>query len=88
MSIRADVIVGSRAGVLVVPVTAVFNNQGTRVVYVVGPGGTEMRRVELGESNDRMVEIVAGLRDGERVSRSAPAAGTGAPVPGNALQPR
>jgi HlyD family secretion protein len=89
MSIRADVIVGSRTGVLMVPVTAVFNNQGTRVVYVAGAGGTEMRRVELGESNDRMVEVVAGLRDGERVSLLAPAAaGTGAPAPGNALQPR
>ena len=88
MSIRADVIVGSRAGVLMVPVTAVFNNQGMRVVYVVGPAGTETRRVELGESNDRMVEIVAGLHDGERVSLSAPAARPGAPVPGNALQPR
>jgi HlyD family secretion protein len=88
MSIRADVIVGSRTGVLMVPVTAVFNHQGTRVVYVVGPAGTEMRRVELGESNDRMVEIAAGLRDGDRVSLSAPAAATGAPAPGNALQPR
>jgi HlyD family secretion protein len=89
MSIRADVIVGSRTGVLMVPVTAVFNNQGTHVVYVAGAGGTEMRRVELGESNDRMVEVVAGLRDGERVSLLAPAAaGTGAPAPGNALQPR
>ena len=73
MSIRADVIVGTRTNVLMVPVTAVFNNQGTRVVYVAGATGTEMRPVDLGESNDRMVEIVAGLREGERVSLSAPA---------------
>lgn len=89
MTIRADVIVGSRSNVLMIPVTAVFNNQGTRVVYVAGATGTEMRPVELGESNDRMVEIVAGLREGERVSLSGPAAaGPAPPARGNALQPR
>ena len=89
MTIRADVIVGSRTNVLMIPVTAVFNNQGTRVVYVSGAAGTEMRPVDLGESNDRMVEIVAGLREGERVSLAAPAAaGPNAPPRGNALQPR
>jgi HlyD family secretion protein len=89
MSIRADVIVGSRTGVLMVPVTAVFNNQGERIVYVVGATGTEPRRVDLGESNDRVVEITAGLREGERVSLTAPAAAAGAAATrGNALQPR
>jgi multidrug resistance efflux pump len=90
MTIRADVIVGSRSDVLMVPVTAVFNHQGSRVVYVTGAGRSEMRRVDLGESNDRMVEIVAGLREGERVSLTPPAASAPAmtPVRGNALQPR
>lgn len=90
MSVRADVIVGSRPAVLMVPVTAVFNNQGTRVVYVVGVAGTEMRRVDLGQSNDRMVEITAGLQEGERVSLIPPAPASAAPTqnPGHALQPR
>jgi multidrug resistance efflux pump len=88
MTIRADVIVGSRTNVLMVPVTAVFNNQGTRVVYVTGATGAGMRPVDLGESNDRMVEIVAGLREGERVSLSAPTAGAATPPRANALQPR
>lgn len=89
MTIRADVIVGSRTGVLMVPVTAVFNNQGTRVVYLPGATGTEMRPVEIGESNDRLVEIVAGLNEGDRVSLSGPAASAPATANrGNALQPR
>jgi len=90
MSVRADVVVGSRTNVLMVPVTAVFNNQGTRVVYVIGATGTEPRRVDLGESNDRMVEIVAGLRDGERVSLAPPPAvpGLTTAAPANAPQPR
>lgn len=89
MSIRADVIVGTRSNVLMIPVTAVFNQQGTRVAYVVTAGGVEMRPLELGESNDRMVEIVAGLQEGERVSLVAPDAPRRQASPrGNALQPR
>jgi multidrug resistance efflux pump len=88
MSIRADVIVGTRRDVVMVPVTAVFNKQGTRVAYVVTATGTEVRPLEIGESNDRMVEIVAGLREGERVSLLSPDAPAGASTPAHALQPR
>lgn len=90
MSIRADVIVGTRTNVLMVPVTAIFNNQGTRVAHVVTATGIDTRPVDLGESNDRMVEIVAGLSEGERVSLIAPEAPRGqeSPARRNALQPR
>mgnify|MGYP001232480751 CR=1 FL=1 len=90
MSIRADVVVGTRTNVLMVPVTAIFNNQGTRVAHVVTVTGIETRPVDLGESNDRMVEIVAGLNEGERVSLTAPEAphGQESPARRNALQPR
>lgn len=89
MSIRADVIVGTRSNVLMVPVTAVFNHQGTRVAYVVTATGTDVRPIELGESNDRMVEIAGGLNQGDRVSLVAPESGPAAAAArGNALQPR
>jgi multidrug resistance efflux pump len=89
MSIRADVIVGTRSNVLMIPVTAVFNQQGTRVAYVVTATGTEARPLELGESNDRMVEIVGGLQQGDRVSLVAPDAPRPEnPTRSNALQPR
>lgn len=90
MSIRADVVVGTRTDVLMVPVTAIFNHQGTRVAHVVTATGIETRPVDLGESNDRMVEIVAGLSEGERVSLTAPEAPRPSDLPArrNALQPR
>lgn len=89
MSIRADVIVGTRSNILMIPVTAIFNQQGTRVAYVVTATGVEARPLELGESNDRMVEIVAGLQQGDRVSLVAPDANRPqVPSRGNALQPR
>ncbi len=94
MTARADIVVGTRKDVLLVPVTAVFEKHGAFVTYVVGGGGRlEPRPVTLGESNDRVVEVVGGLREHERVSLTEPAnAATGAaPVgraPANARQPR
>ena len=76
MTARADVIVATREHVLVVPVTAVFEDHGAFVCHVPQRFGVETRQVELGESNDRLVEVVAGLREGEQVLLTAPDAGT------------
>ena len=72
MTVRADVVVGTRKNVLLVPVTAVFDRNGGFVTYVTGVTGVESRSVDLGESNDRLVEVVAGLKEGERVSLVEP----------------
>ncbi|MGQ0733411.1 MAG: efflux RND transporter periplasmic adaptor subunit [Acidobacteriota bacterium] len=76
MTARADVVLGTRPDVLLVPVTAVFERAGTFVTYVVGARGLESRVVQLGASNDRMVEVVAGLSEHDRVSLVEPAAGS------------
>lgn len=88
MSIRADVLVGTRRNVLMVPVTAIFNDQGTRVVHLVTATGLTKRPVDLGEANDQSVEILAGLAEGDRVSLVAPDAPRQNAPPRNALQPR
>jgi multidrug efflux pump subunit AcrA (membrane-fusion protein) len=94
MTVRADIVVGTRESVLLVPVSAVFKRQGTFVTYVVGRAGIERRPVDLGESNGQLVEVVAGLHDGDRVALTEPStAGTVAPAtapstPGDGLQLR
>ena len=91
MTARADIVVGTRKDVLLIPVTSVFEKQGSFVAYVVSRNKTEQRPIDLGESNDRMVEVVSGLREHERVSLSEPAdaAATREARPAaNALQPR
>ena len=72
MTARADIVVGTRTDVLLAPVNAVFDQQGTMVCHVVGRLGIETRPVELGESNDVMVEVVSGLREGEQVMLTDP----------------
>ena len=91
MTARADIVVGTRKDVLLIPVTSVFEKQGSFVAYVVGRNTSEPRAIDLGESNDRMVEVVSGLREHERVSLTEPpdaAAARQARPATNALQPR
>jgi HlyD family secretion protein len=68
MTARADIVVGTRPDVLLVPVNAIFERQGRFVAHVVGPQGTETREVDLGESNDVLVEVTTGLHEGEQVA--------------------
>ena len=97
MTARADIVVGNSQGVVLVPVTAVFDRQGTFVTYIVGPTGrAERRQVQLGASNGQQVQIAAGVEAGERVMLvEPPGAASEAPAPfataaprGNVLQPR
>jgi len=68
MTARVDVILGERQNVLQVPSNAIFQRQGVLVCYVVTTLGSESRAVQTGESNDEAVEVVNGLREGERVA--------------------
>jgi len=81
MTARADIQLGERPNVLLAPANAVFDRDGVLVAYVIGRAGLEARQVQLGESSDADIEVVAGLTEGERVSitdvgGSAPAAAT------------
>ncbi len=88
MTIRADVIVGVRQNVLLVPVTAIFNKDGRQVVFLDTFSGPEARPIEVGESNDRMAEILTGVREGDRVALTQPGSPVKSPASGKALQPR
>lgn len=54
-------------GVPLVPVEAVFNNDGQSTVFVVAGERVEMRAVETGLSSSGLVEIRQGLEPGEAV---------------------
>ncbi len=88
MTIRADVIVGVRQNVLLVPVTAIFNKDGRQVVFVDTFSGPEARPVEIGVSNDHMAEVITGVREGDRLALTEPGSPAKAAASGNALQPR
>jgi len=76
MSAQVEILVDTRDSVLQVPVSAVHVDKGFQVLYVKSPASVETRRVEVGLSNERAVEITSGLQEGEEVYLYKP---TGAP---------
>jgi multidrug resistance efflux pump len=87
MTARVDILVEEMRNVLLVPVNAVFERQGTTVCQVLRTLGVVTRPVVLGSSDQVSVEVRSGLREGERLSlvdrggAALPAAG-GAPAAG------
>jgi RND family efflux transporter MFP subunit len=57
---------------LLVPVAAVRSQEGTEVVFVLRDGGVERRAVSLGGAAGDRREVLAGLRDGDRVVLDPP----------------
>jgi RND family efflux transporter MFP subunit len=57
---------------LVVPIQAVAERRGVHYAYVSALGGSLQRReVKVGETNEKLVQIVDGLREGELVALDA-----------------
>jgi multidrug efflux pump subunit AcrA (membrane-fusion protein) len=63
---------GTAENVLTVPITAVFEEKGTKVVYVPKESGPERREVSIGLSDLSLVEIQSGLTEGEEVLLAKP----------------
>jgi HlyD family secretion protein len=93
MTARVDIVVGEKEDVLLIPVNAVFESDGVPVAYVLRPWGVDKRPLDLGDSNDTQVEVLDGLKEGERVAlvdfASAASGSPGAaPSSGGAAKPR
>jgi HlyD family secretion protein len=67
MSAEVEIDTGRVSGSLVIPVAAmsVVNNQKT--CYVLGPDGLERRSITTRHSTRDWLEVIAGLKEGERV---------------------
>lgn len=62
-----DIEVLSREGIIFLPVTAVFSEEGRDYVFVVEEGKARRREVEIGERSEEWAEVLSGLEEGERV---------------------
>ncbi len=72
MSAKVTVLVDQLDDVLMVPIQVVANRAGRKVCYVATDTGPDERQVETGAFNDNFVEIVSGLKVGEKVLLSPP----------------
>lgn len=68
MQARAKVDAGSAEGVLLVPLEAIFEEDGVSKVEILGDDGLpKVVNVKLGLMNDRMAEVTEGLKEGDKV---------------------
>jgi multidrug efflux pump subunit AcrA (membrane-fusion protein) len=83
MRFRGSVETGRVKGALLVPVDAIFVTESGPFVWRKTATGAEKVRVEVGLRNRDLVEVCAGLAEGDRVSRTdlglQPARATGGP---------
>ena len=71
MTAEARILVGELKNVLVVPVQAIAEHKGEFYAFVDEPGGIKRRKVKVGENNEKLVEILDGLKEGESVALDA-----------------
>ena len=68
MFVRASVVVDVKDNVLTVPISSVRRQGGETIVFIEeGAGRFERRDVKLGAQSDQSVEILGGLKPGQRV---------------------
>ena len=71
---------------LVIPEHTVLRRSEVTAVYVLGPTGQpQLRQIRIGEASvDGFVEVLAGLREGDRIAQNPVQAGL---APGNSASP-
>lgn len=67
MSAEVEVVLAVHEDVLMIPVAAVVETEKGEFCWVQTSGGPEKRLLELGDSNDVFIEVVAGLNEGDEV---------------------
>ena len=67
MYARVVLRVAEKKGVLTVPRNAVIDRSGAKVVFIVDGTTARLRKIEIGIQGPDLVEVTAGLREGERV---------------------
>jgi HlyD family secretion protein len=73
MNLTARFLVGDRPDALLIPTPAIVSEQGGTGVYVLqGSQGSTFRRIRVGATVGSRTEVLAGLREGERVFTSQP----------------
>jgi HlyD family secretion protein len=71
MTAEVKILVNELADVLTVPVQAVTEHEGKHYAYVQSGAGIARREVEVGDNNQKFVEVVEGLAEGEQVCLDA-----------------
>jgi HlyD family secretion protein len=72
MSCKAEIIVAQYEDVFFVPVQSVLRVNNEPTVYVANGSSIETRKVQTGLDNNRMIQIIEGLQEGDKVLLTPP----------------
>jgi HlyD family secretion protein len=72
VSARAEVVITNIEDALTVPLQAVTTRQGRQVAYVAAVDGVKAVPVQVGLYNSKNIQVLSGLRDGDRVLLAPP----------------
>ncbi len=67
LTATVEILVSQRDDVLQAPVQCLISVLDKRFAYVLGGQGPELKEIEIGQTNERTVEILKGLSEGDRV---------------------
>lgn len=67
LTATVEILVSRREDVLQAPVQSLISVIDKRFVFVLEPNGPALREIHIGETNERTMEILDGLAEGERV---------------------
>ncbi|MBM3833604.1 MAG: HlyD family efflux transporter periplasmic adaptor subunit [Verrucomicrobia bacterium] len=85
VSARAEIIVTNLVDALTVPLQCVTTVKGKQVCYVQHGSTTALAPVTVGNFNDQFIEVKSGLKEGDRVMLSPPAAPEDADLSGSVI---
>jgi HlyD family secretion protein len=71
MSAKVEIIIARLTNVLVVPVQCIANRDGKKICYI-HTKSSEPREVKTGPYNDKFIQIIEGLREGDQVLLNPP----------------
>jgi macrolide-specific efflux system membrane fusion protein len=72
MTANVTILLRKRKQVLAVPARAVKRHRGKNIVYVLSNSGPQPHNVKIGWKDGQWIEIVSGLREGEKVLLQTP----------------
>jgi multidrug efflux pump subunit AcrA (membrane-fusion protein) len=67
MAVEVRLVTGGKKGALMVPATALVDDEGVKVVYVKEGNRYERRAVGVGSITYQWAEILSGIEEGEQV---------------------
>ncbi|MFZ9011881.1 MAG: efflux RND transporter periplasmic adaptor subunit, partial [Anaerohalosphaeraceae bacterium] len=72
MNARVEILIAELEDVLSIPIQCVANRGGNKVCYLTTNNGPKEQVIQTGVFNDRFVQVLDGLREGQRVLLSPP----------------